>query len=61
MSPIIPRSIIILQLCAEFQRDGEILAENAVFAVTGADGERGGSDVFGYPVGISGSTVVRRG
>lgn len=61
MSTIVSRSVIILQFGAEFQRDGEVLAENAVFAIAGADGEGGGCDMFGYPVWISGSTVVGGG
>lgn len=57
MASIVARAGIVCEFCAVWDRDAGVLGEVGMFAVAVGEGERGGRDVLGYPVGVAGAAV----
>ncbi len=61
MTSVVARATVIVELGAEYGRDGTIFNEVRVLAVGVVGRERSGRYVLGHPGGIAGAAVEDRG
>ena len=57
MAPVVAGAEIVVQFGAEGSGDVGVLDEDGVPTVAVAEGQGGGRDVLGYPVGVAGAAV----